>query len=684
MASGIPFFDHASLLALRTEALDHTRSLSAQSSAFPLRLLIAAKCINCTPASLRFAFEQFPGLVFLDLSRTVAARDDNVLAVIGCLPDLQILKLRGVGLQDHNFRVLADSLSPKQNGQPATRHAYRLRSLDVRDNLLTEESVKIIITRLIRHDHVPSIDEQRWGLRDQGEYRSLRSSSAALQTMQLLKEFDLDTYFIRNLSNTNADQNVLQDLDRVGVTHLYLSNNRVSAKGLISLTKTKNLHILDIGSFEYGINRLTWPFEDHGSSLTYLRVSHLLVTAPVRVIAQEITDQDKQESQLPDLHEAHGASSSEMVSGAHSGFATDMYEDLPPYEEQAESSFQAGVSIKSELDPESQKEDNRMPDQSLSPPHAEASNLAAQKSSLQSPYSRSSLASNDLLSSHVNIVDYETHSEIQRIISKRRNLRCISRLDQRALPSGRMSTIETLVLTDIPAFTRSAQLIQNLQDFITDCAMEHHLAIEQARLEQTSCRTMGISQREDLGRRSRELFALRKIVLELIPQRSEEPSETEVFPSPSPTISSRLSKSKTWSSVDDRDVDTFWKAAKNDFSFFDEEQVGHLEAEVSAQHRQSSPLAITTSSTGISGLGDEPDTAQSEGINTIAQPLLGVVVEIARWRTDKRKQSQAAEGNTFVPGAWPGKVEIVRPNGQNFQENTYDYSKSFSMSGVFQ
>ena len=668
MVSGIPFFDHTALLALRTDPLNNTRSLSSQSSAFPLRLLIAAKCFNCTPASLRFAFEQFPGLVFLDLSRTVAARDDNVLAAIGCLPDLQILKLRGIGLQDHNLRVLADSLNPKQNGQPAARPAYRLRSLDVRKNLLTEESVRTIITRFIHHDPIAPISGQHCRPRNRDEHGSLRSSFVVLQTLQLLKESDLDRHFIRDLSNTNVRQNVLQDLDRVGVTHLYLSDNPVSAEGLISLVKTNNLHILDIGSVKYGIDQLARPLEDHGSSLTYLRVSHLLVTASARRMAQETTNQDKQESQLLDLHEAQGTPSSKVISEAHSDFATDMYEDLPAYEQQAESSFQAGLPIKSESDPEPRKENNTMPDQSSSPPYAESSNLAAQHSTLQNPYFRSSLASDDLLGSSVNSIKYEIFSEIQRIISKRQNLRYISRSDQRGLLPGRAPALQKLVLTNVPAFTRSALLIRALQGFITDCAMEHHLSIEQARLEQISHGAVGISQREDLGRRSQEIFALRKIVLELMPQKSKEPLEPEVFSSPlaSPTISSRLSKSRAWSSVDDRDVHTFWEAAKNDFSFFDEEQVGHSAAESTTQLVQSPPSAMTASSTGTSGLGDIPDVSQSEGTKTTSQPLLDVVAEIATWRADKRKQSEAAEGNAFVPGAWPGKVEIVRPNGQNF------------------
>ena len=126
--SQLPFFDHSSLHALRlhTDAKPSTGAVTSHT--FSPRLLVAAQCYNATSSGLAEALLHLTNLLFLDLSNTTAARDNQVLANLRCMSNLQVLKLRQVNLRDQDVEILADAVK------------VCIRSLDVRGNLLTDSS----------------------------------------------------------------------------------------------------------------------------------------------------------------------------------------------------------------------------------------------------------------------------------------------------------------------------------------------------------------------------------------------------------------------------------------------------------------------------------------------------------------------------------------------------------------
>ena len=130
-----PFFDHQSLLSLRTPS-SKRKSFDGEESEVPvygLKLLLAAQEPNATASSIASALPCFQALVYLDLSYTTPVKDAAVLASLSNLYDLQVLKLQGIGLRDGEAEVLANSIGIK------------VRLLDLSDNLLSDMAVRSLM-----------------------------------------------------------------------------------------------------------------------------------------------------------------------------------------------------------------------------------------------------------------------------------------------------------------------------------------------------------------------------------------------------------------------------------------------------------------------------------------------------------------------------------------------------------
>ncbi|KAK2825756.1 hypothetical protein FQN49_007392, partial [Arthroderma sp. PD_2] len=156
---------------------------------------------------------------------------------------------------------------------------------------------------------------------------------------------------------------------------------------------------------------------------------------------------------------------------------------------------------------------------------------------------------------------------IQALLSKRPTL-CktnSSNTDEHpSLHPSNIAHLRTLVLSNIPAsVSPSSPTIPSLTRFISACADESLLASLRAHsnysLPPGQYRAKAVQQHAD------ELFALRRIVLEVTPTGNPESSPTWA-----PT--SYYQPDVTKSSTGDLDSENLWAAAANDFSFFGEEK----------------------------------------------------------------------------------------------------------------
>ncbi|KAL6246101.1 hypothetical protein RBB50_007254 [Rhinocladiella similis] len=284
----LPFFDHHSLNALRLTS-NGGRSPSGEDDELPtygLKLLLASSEPNTTSSALARALPRFPSLVYLDLSYTSPARDAAVLAALLWLPDLQVLKLRGVGLKDGEAEVLANAIGMK------------VRLLDIRDNLLTDMAVR----SLMQACFLPSDSSNRGNLNLE-DWPVGMAPGPDFFSLDTLRSEELDHELLKQLTKPLTGRLAFEDIPHRGLTHLYISGNRLSVEGLASLLKSERLHILDGGSVDTVktiartqslssptgyIDEVRFPGAEKlvpvlaksaSKNLTYLRVDHALVTA---------------------------------------------------------------------------------------------------------------------------------------------------------------------------------------------------------------------------------------------------------------------------------------------------------------------------------------------------------------------------------------------------------------------
>jgi hypothetical protein len=296
IVSRLPFFDHHSLIALRYASSARRPSLESEEDRpqYDLKLLLAEREPNTTSAGLREALFHFPHLVYLDLSYTSSARDASVLAALANLWDLQVLKLRGVGMRDGEAEVLANAIG------------IRVRLLDLRGNLLTDMAVRSLMQAcFLPPDRIPTsgnmnarqIEDWPVGMAPGPDFFSLDS----------LRSEELDRELLKQLTHPLTGRLAFEDIPHKGLTHLYIADNNLSVEGLSSLLKSTRLHILDGGSVDTvktisrskslssptgyqdevrfpGAEKLVPVLGTYAShSLTYLRVSHAVVSEAVQM-----------------------------------------------------------------------------------------------------------------------------------------------------------------------------------------------------------------------------------------------------------------------------------------------------------------------------------------------------------------------------------------------------------------
>ncbi|TGO24852.1 hypothetical protein BPAE_0093g00130 [Botrytis paeoniae] len=185
-------------------------------------------------------------LIYLDASETARSTNWRAMFTIQNLPKLRILKLRGLRLTD----TMLPPIVTNSRGQ--------IWSLDLRDNLLTDNVIYPLIRgcflgRLPDYKHGPLRATDDDLFEDPPIYREVSESSDSSPTTittlrpDSIHEVESSRHGINILERRN---NVEDNLLLVtGLTHLYISNNKLTALApKILLASTNSLQVLDIGS----------------------------------------------------------------------------------------------------------------------------------------------------------------------------------------------------------------------------------------------------------------------------------------------------------------------------------------------------------------------------------------------------------------------------------------------------
>ncbi|DAA75996.1 TPA_exp: Leucine Rich Repeat domain protein [Trichophyton benhamiae CBS 112371] len=245
LLSRLPFFDHRSLVAL------------GKGKQYNARLLLAEREANATPAGLVALLNCCLRLTYLDLSHTTTARDPRTILALRQLRGLQVLKLRGIGLQDDDIEVLAKAIQT------------RVRLLDIRDNRLTDRGLNMLVNHCFLLN-----DGDGASIRENLHFGPLTGALLADSTQSEQLGDQLLDLFTRRLSGLSA----LEELPHVGLTHLYVSGNKISVSGLIDILHTKRLNVLDAGALSPGMEKLIPELKSPiARNLTYLRIHHSIL-----------------------------------------------------------------------------------------------------------------------------------------------------------------------------------------------------------------------------------------------------------------------------------------------------------------------------------------------------------------------------------------------------------------------
>jgi len=231
--------------------------MTGQWQSSGLRLLDASGCQNATSAGIEVALEHFPMLVYVDFSRTPAAKKYTVLEKFRLLQYLRVLKLQEVGLTDDNLLVLAKAIGTK------------VRSLDLTGNRLSDASVDI----LLDHCQLPADTFNSIQTRTTTEFPRTRNTLVQSDRFEDRLRLAFTTDFIDDLS--------FDDGIDIGLTHLRIGENHLQTS-LPKLFEYPGFNVLDVGSrasnARYHLDFST--FSALLARLTYLRIHHTAVISP--------------------------------------------------------------------------------------------------------------------------------------------------------------------------------------------------------------------------------------------------------------------------------------------------------------------------------------------------------------------------------------------------------------------
>lgn len=683
--NGLPFFDHAALLNLRYSSRWLKRDELNSFPSYGLRLLDASGCTNATSTGLAEALLHFPDLVSLDLSRTMAAKDDAVLKTLHHLRRLRILNLQGLALKDADFATVAQCIQ------------IRVRSLDICDNNLTDASARLLLEFCLKE----SPSQVNPGFGPQAPVEGARPEAEAIFTEQ----GSLATHLRHKLTSGFAGRLAVEEGPNTGITHLYLSNNLVTVEGISGLLRSQRLQVLDIGilprTYERpsshsaarsqgelalpSVSKLTPVLKDYAAHrLQYLRINYELVTedSPAEIPGSPRAELPGSLDvyHVPDSHELEALETPAPELDAVLTNVAELPGDQAFVAELTTDHMNDSVS-----NPATQKRDDSAPvvdTASKSVPAIELTeepqyinkgaafapepvrpNALPTPIEVQSRFQHTDISHLHVSSVHTTSMTLRTelenssrHNSMSFVEDRRAKLDLRQSQENRLHP-GMLPKVHTLVLTDVPSMACEKRVVQRIIKYIEDAAEEAAMARERARHTYIlpPGRARAIAEKEY----ARSLFSLRRIVLEMA--------------SP-PKIPRKIANGwrayPTKSSTEDADSEAFWEAATYDFSFFDDEECG---LPVDKPNR-SLPLSIMGGLEVVPSQDHNQDDAQDQAVSN-SYYHIDVIAELGQFRRDRKAAFEnlinMGELEPEVQGYWPGDITILRKS-MNTDEGELD------------
>ena len=203
------------------------------------------------------------------------------------MPHLQVLKLRRLNLRDEDVDILAEAIG------------CTIRSLDLRDNLLTDQSVRILLEKCFKSPKEAALIQQQMQSSITGDWPSNSGPRIGLELHPDYQGNRQDEHVRHSLTTGFVSHLGIESVCGTGITHLYISGNRLTVEGVSGLIRSKRLLVLDVGTLVTGLVRqpsrslvngemkfMNMPgaqklipiLDKYGKDLRYLRIHHAVVT----------------------------------------------------------------------------------------------------------------------------------------------------------------------------------------------------------------------------------------------------------------------------------------------------------------------------------------------------------------------------------------------------------------------
>lgn len=711
---GLPFFDYAALQALsfiKNKPEEHRnppsgvielpgsvgsffQSPTTLIPSYGLRLLDASRCPNVTSSGLASALARFEGLMYLDLSFSYPAREDVVLNTFKKFSGLQVLKLRGVSLKDENVQTLAKSIG------------LRVRSLDLRDNQITDRGVRTLL------DHCFLINGGQFNgnlMAASGPRSPTLLPYMGSEMLDIYRGEDFEGYLRDAFTGRFVSRLAIEDAPSSGITHLYVAGNRLTVEGASGLIRSQRLHVLDVGSLAQnfqrhpsvsgkdsetelsmpGAEKLTPVLREYGAeTMTFLRIDHSLITKEAPNMHPEEVVHGRVELGDTSLPLCSGTAELDGNAFRPEAFELPTDEQTPRYELEADP-MQVFVSpAKDEtyqIDVPGESADGPRRGSAFAPEVVDTLATEMDRKAHLSPVSAmedGTMTTSTGFNSFISGFPSESPSgstpstpqprprSYSSMAVERKARLTAHMLAGHNLHPAMLPHISTLVLTDVPPFSSDRDVADRIICFIKNCAEEANLARSQAELDYS----LPPGRRDHataLKHSAKKIFALRRIVLEI-------GSEVE----------RRSSKASPWqhqdtrSMTEDRDSEALWNAAETDFSFFGEEEVVFPTIEAGRFAFQSGPNDKEVSF----GQPAMPET-QQPSVKAPPKPRVDNIAQLSTFRKDRKSAHQRSldVGNVEAEteGYWSGVVQVVRSSNMRSDEEMDYYGNTFTNNWLY-
>lgn len=712
---GLPFFDYAALQALvlfRRKSDDRRappagvielpgsaggffQSPQNTVPSFGLRLLDASRCPNVTSSGLALALSRFEGLLYLDLSFSYPARDPSVLETLRQFNGLQVLKLRGISLKDDNIAVLSKAIG------------LRVRSLDVRDNQITDRGVRTLLNNCFTVDlaHINASEPSTSGSRSPRLLPYLGS-----EMLDIYQGEDFEGYLRNAFTGHFVSRLAIEDAPSGGLTHLYVAGNALTVEGVSGLVRSGRLHVLDVGSLcaanlrhlsfsgeerdpkvaTPGAEKLAPVLAKHATeSMTFLRIDHSLITkeAPAKMSEEVVQGRvELDDTSLPPMP-AHAVElGGQSIRPEVFELPTD--QQTPRYELAGDP---MQVTISPAVDdtykiavPGEGRDRTARRGSAFAPEVVDSLAEDLHRKTLLSPVSAFS-GDGDTQTSATGFVSmYSTPSPNSPALSpvhtpRPRSYSSVAterkaRLNAHLLAGHKLHPamlphVSTIVLTDVPAFSSNSEVADRIIRFIKNCAEESSLARKQAELDYSA--PPGRKGHHSAVKHSaNKLFALRRLVLEMASENAGGSSKASPW-----------QHQETRSMTEDRDSEVLWNAASTDFSFFGEEENMFPTLETGR-------FAHTVTDEKEVSFGPQPHSPSPRQHGVDFQPRVDNIALLSAFRKDRKlahDRSQALQHHDVeIEGFWDGVVQVVRSNSAiRSDEETDYYGNKFSNNYLY-